>query len=424
MVVVIINDNAEINGGAAKTAILSARALADRGHTVHFLCAVPGIAEELRHPLITVVCSDQYEILNDPHRLRAFAQGWWNHKAERVAQSLFAKLNPAETVVHVHLWAKALSSSVVRVAIQAGFMTLCTLHDFLLACPTGTLFQHHAQTICSLKPMSAACIQSNCDTRSYPQKLWRVGRQAIQSTVGGLPQGIQAFIAHSDLVADVMRPYLPGSAPIYRLPIYTQAHDGGPALPEEHERFVYIGRLVREKGVLLLARAADAEQLELTYVGAGPLAEEITSIHPTAEITGWQDHASTVHHLRRSRALIFPSLWYETLGLVVLEAASQGIPSVVPHRSAAAEIVVHGVTGLHFRTGDEKDLRSQLRRLQDPGSARSLGRAAYEQFWKSEYASPNVHISSLEQVYATTLKRRQQQSTECHPLPIPTEETT
>ena len=131
-----------------------------------------------------------------------------------------------------------------------------------------------------------------------------------------------------------------------------------------------------------------------------------------------------MHHLRRSRALIFPSLWYETLGLVVLEAASQGIPSVVPHNSAAAEIVTHGVTGLHFRTGDEVDLRAQLRRLRDPELARRLGRAAYEQFWSSEYASPDAHISSLEHVYATTLKRRQQQSTECHPLPIPTEETT
>ena len=268
MVVVVINDNAEINGGAAKTAIMSARALADRGHAVHFLCAVPGIAEELRHPLISVVCSDQYEILNDPHRVRAFAQGWWNRKAEALARSLFAKLNPAETIVHVHLWAKALSSSVVRAATQAGFMTVCTLHDFLLACPTGTLFQHHTQTICSLKPMSAACIQSNCDTRSYPQKLWRVGRQAIQNSVGGLPPGIQAFIAHSDLVADVMKPYLPRSAPIYRLPIYTQAHDAGSALPGDYGRFVYIGRLVREKGVLLLARAAAAEAMGLTYVGS------------------------------------------------------------------------------------------------------------------------------------------------------------
>ena len=38
--VVIINDNAHVNAGAAKVAIQEAVGLADRGHRIYFVCAV------------------------------------------------------------------------------------------------------------------------------------------------------------------------------------------------------------------------------------------------------------------------------------------------------------------------------------------------------------------------------------------------
>jgi glycosyltransferase involved in cell wall biosynthesis len=107
--------------------------------------------------------------------------------------------------------------------------------------------------------------------------------------------------------------------------------------------------------------------------------------------------------LRKSRALVFPSLWYETLGLVVLEAAAHGIPSIVPDFSAAREIVEDGVTGFHFKGGDESDLRSKMRKLQDPEVAARLGRAAYDHFWASPFSSLDAHISSLQEIYENML---------------------
>jgi glycosyltransferase involved in cell wall biosynthesis len=96
-------------------------------------------------------------------------------------------------------------------------------------------------------------------------------------------------------------------------------------------------------------------------------------------------------------------LWYETLGLVVLEAAANGIPSIVPDTSAAREIVIDGVTGLHFRGGDEQDLRAKMRLLQDPELAATLGRAAYDRFWSSDFAHRDAHLVALEAIYAKLL---------------------
>jgi glycosyltransferase involved in cell wall biosynthesis len=402
--VIILNDNAHVNGGAAKVAIQEAVGLADRGHAVYFVCAVQPIALELTHPNISVICSHQHDLLANPNHLEAFVQGWWNTKAARITRQLLNQLDRSDTIIHLHVWSRALSASTVRAALDSDIPVICTLHDFTLACPNATFFNHTSQQICHLRPLSAACLLTNCDTRSYSQKLWRVGRQFIQKQIGHAPDGIKHVIAHSGLASEVMQPYLPPDCTIHTLPIYIESTYYPPAHPETNETLVYLGRLVREKGVLLAASSAAANDVPLTFVGSGPLAEQIRAAYPKAIVTGWVDHASSVKHLRNSRALIFPSLWYETLGLVVLEAAAHGIPSLVPDTSAAREVVLDGVTGLHFKSGDELDLRARMNQLQDSDLVRTLGRAAYDHFWSSDYSSLKAHISSLEAIYRKVLQ--------------------
>jgi glycosyltransferase involved in cell wall biosynthesis len=404
--ILIINDTAHVNGGAAKLAISEAIGLADRGHSIFFLAAVKPIAPELSsHPNIKVCCTDQFDLLADPNRLRAFLQGWWNRKALRAAQDLVKPLHADDTLVHLHIWSRALSSSVARAVLDAGLPVVCTLHDFLLACPTGTFFLHREEKICELTPMSAACIGTNCDTRNYSQKLWRVGRQMVQQHFGHIPSHLTDYIVHSKLAYDVMRPYLPVDATVHAVNGYIEATKTEPASPGQNTEFVYLGRLVREKGVTMLARCAAAEGIPLTFIGSGPLEGEVRQAYPKAAITGWVDRAGSVSYVRSARALVFPSLWYETLGLVVLEAAAHGIPCIVPDTSAAREMIEDGVTGLLFQGGNESDLRATMRRLQDSQVASGLGRAAYDRFWASDFASLDAHIASLEGIYRKMLQR-------------------
>jgi glycosyltransferase involved in cell wall biosynthesis len=403
--VIIINDTAHLNGGAAKVAIDEASGLADRGHQIYFVCAVRPVARELIHSNITICCTEQHDLLGNPNPLEAFAQGWWNKKAADMTEQLLSRFRGSDdTIVHLHIWSRALSASTVRAALDSGIPVVPTLHDFGLACPGATFFNHTQQEICNLRPLSSACILTNCDTRSYAQKLWRVGRQIIQKQIGHAPAGMTHAIVHSRLAREIMQPYLPQHCTIHNLPIYIEATRYPPAIPEGNDDLVYLGRLVREKGVLLAARSAAAEDIPITFVGSGPLSEEIQAACPKAVVTGWVDQATCVRYLRKARALIFPSLWYETFGLVVLEAAAHGIPSLVPDTSAARDVVLDGVTGFHFKSGDELDLRARMKQLRDPDLVRAMGRAAYEYFWSSAHCSLEAHISSLEAIYRKVLR--------------------
>lgn len=401
--IVIFNDNARVTGGADKIALGSALGLARRGYQVELLTATTPIAPELLSvPRLSVHNTDQYEILHDPSRLRAATQGLWNTKSYRAASTLLDGLRPEDTVVHLHLWAKALSSSVIRAAAERGFRIVCTLHDYLLSCPVGTWFDHTEQRICTRVPLSASCLMAHCDSRSYADKLWRTARTLVQSTVGKLPSGLSDIIAISDMVISVLRPYLPPEVRVHRLSNFTDVVRRERVDAAANSPFVFSGRLVKEKGPAIFAQAARAARVPALFLGEGECRDAIIQAMPQAVISGWLLPDQSLQQLRRARALVFPSLWYEAQPLIILEALAQGIPCVVSETSAAREMIIPGRTGLLFRTGDVADLQDKLAQLHDDELVDRLSRNAYEEYWKSPRTLES-HLDGLTDIYHTML---------------------
>lgn len=413
--IIIVNDFAHVNGGTATIALGSAKGLAKRGFRVTLFSAVGPVDPDLCEvDGLEVVCLGTAQILEDPNRLRAMATGIWNRAAGDRFRALLANCDRERTVVHVHGWTKALSASVVRAALEERFPVVLTLHDYFAACPVGTFFQFPQKQICPLRPMSAECVALNCDSRHYSHKVWRVGRQWVQTHPGMLPTGIREFISISDLSEEVLRPYLPAGSRVHRVCNFTEVPKTEPVRVEENSLFAYSGRFSAEKGVELFAQAAAKTEVPVLFLGEGSLRGEIQRLAPQAEFTGWLPAAKAREELRRARVLVFPSLWYETQGLVVAEAAAMGIPAIVPDTCAAREWVADGVTGLWFKGGDANSLEQRLRELRDqPKLAAELGRKAYERYWEHP-ATVDAHCRGLEAVYGQMLGKTPVPETEAH----------
>lgn len=401
--IIILNDNARVTGGADKVALASAVGLAARGYRVELLSATTPIAPELLSvPRLTVHSTDQYEILHDPSRLRAATQGLWNAKSYRAASNLLDAFNPQDTVVHLHLWAKALSSSVIRAAAERSFRIICTLHDYMLSCPVGTWFDHTEQRICTRKPLGVSCLMAHCDSRSYADKLWRTARTLVQSTAGKLPSGLSDVIAISDTVITALRPYLPPQIHVHRLSNFADVVRQERVDAAANSSFVFSGRLVKEKGPEVFAKAANSAGVPALFLGDGECRAAVSAAMAQAEISGWLSHEQSLKQMRRARALVFPSLWYEAQPLIILEALAQGIPCVVSDTSAAREMIIPGKTGFLFRTGDVDDLKEKLNQLRSDELIDQLSRDAYEHYWKSP-CTLQTHLDGLTDIYHTML---------------------
>jgi glycosyltransferase involved in cell wall biosynthesis len=199
-----------------------------------------------------------------------------------------------------------------------------------------------------------------------------------------------------------MRPYLPDKAPItiLRNPVDCQEH--GPADVEANAPFIFIGRFSKEKGVLLFAEAAAKLGIPAVFIGDGEVRAEAEKIYPQGQFTGWIPATEVGDWVRRARALVFPPLWYETLGLVVVEAASYGVPAIIADRCAATDFVQDGVSGLWFEHGSVDSLCEKLQAMQKPGLAGELGRRAYEWYWADPWSTER-HVQELIEVYRETL---------------------
>lgn len=399
MNIVIVNDSGHINGGAAKIALSSAIGLAVKGYRVTYFCAVEPIDQGLRDHGVEVVCTGQQEILKDCNRIRAAIQGVWNSKAPRVLDRLLKKLPVQETIIHLHSWTKAISSSIMPVVRRHRVRGILTLHDYFIGCPNG-FYNFQTQEVCALPPLSGKCLVTNCDARKRSHKVWRLARHIIQKNMGGIPGGIKEFIVNSDFSYRVLRPYLPQGARVYHIPNPIDVGKESGAAVASRDEFLMVGRLNLEKGCLTFAEASQQVGCKTVFVGEGEIGEQILHLNPAAHITGWLPPPEVQRWLSRARCLVFPSLWYETQGLVVLEAAAKGVPAIVSDGCAARDSIVHGETGLLFRKGDVGDLRDKLLMMQDPGLAEYLGRQAYERYWANPCTLEN-HVDALASVYSS-----------------------
>lgn len=152
--------------------------------------------------------------------------------------------------------------------------------------------------------------------------------------------------------------------------------------------FVFIGRLVPYKGLLVLLEAlAGLPEATLDIVGTGPLLGRLQRRCAEPDLAGRvrlrgdvPDHDLPAL-LGRSRALVLPSQdCSETFGLVLLEAMAAGLPLVTSDLpTGVRELNRPGETGWLAARGDALDLRRQLAAvLVDPAEARRRGQAGRE----------------------------------------------
>jgi glycosyltransferase involved in cell wall biosynthesis len=103
-----------------------------------------------------------------------------------------------------------------------------------------------------------------------------------------------------------------------------------------------------------------------------------------------------------ARCLVFPSLWYETHGLVVSEALARGVPAIVSRMTGARDLIQDGVNGLVVDPRNKSDLLRCLDVLADDSQAEAMGMNAYELYWRNP-PSIDSHVDSILKIYREIL---------------------
>ena len=403
MTVIVVNDFAFVNGGAAQVAIITAKLLAKMGHRVVFFAAVGPIGQELKDVKnLSVVCLNQKDILRDANRLRAVVQGVWNFRAAKVFSSILSDCSPHDAVIHIHALSKSISSSIIPVAKRKGFRVVYHLHDYGIACPNLGFYDYQKGEICSRRAMGISCVLHHCDNRSPLHKGWRVLRQFVQYHLGGLPNNVDTMIYISEFSRKLLESYLPKEQRLAFLPNLLEVKRTERVQAEKNQAFLFIGRFAPEKAANLFAHAAMRLSIPAVFIGAGECEIELRKICPEAEFPGWLSHEDVESYFSSARALVFPSKWYETMGLSVAEAVAHGVPAIVSDACAARDEIVDGATGCLFSSGDVDSLCRKIKFFQDDEVVQRFSERAYQDYWQQERDGES-YVNELLEIYNRTL---------------------
>jgi glycosyltransferase involved in cell wall biosynthesis len=168
-------------------------------------------------------------------------------------------------------------------------------------------------------------------------------------------------------------------------------------------KFLYVGRLSKEKNLGLLADAfTDVIQAgflsRLVIVGDGPYRDELEKkLHGYPVLfTGFLHGEELATIYASSDVFVFPSTT-DTFGNVVLEAQASGIPVIVSDEGGPKELMVPGETGFVVKANDRAELsRAMAYFLYNPELSKSMGVHA-RRFIESKAPDPG-------EVYSTILK--------------------
>jgi glycosyltransferase involved in cell wall biosynthesis len=257
-------------------------------------------------------------------------------------------------------------------------------HGFQAICPSGQLVQEPQGSPCPGHFMAgnhAACLRCNARPAAWTSlRLW-------------LLTFVRRWLCRRVAVNVVPTAWL---GRLLKLP-HVEAVPHGVGMPASVARHgdamnvVFIGRLVRPKGLQVLLQAvrslhARGLRFQTSIVGDGPeratLEAGVKADAFGAEVRFLgrltEDEVSALLH--RACVLVVPSLGGEVFGMVVLENMARGIPVIASDIGAFVEVM--GDTGVAFKTGDAKDLAVQLAEvlenpeLRDRLAAASARRAA------------------------------------------------
>jgi hypothetical protein len=126
--------------------------------------------------------------------------------------------------------------------------------------------------------------------------------------------------------------------------------------PDKEDYALYIGRLVKRKGVEVAVQVTRELGIPLVIAGQGSLKNEVEGLdiqEPHVEFVGSVGPKQRCELMGGAQMAFAPTYYIEPFGGVAVEAQLCGTPVLTTDWGAFSETILHGVTGYRCRTFDD-----------------------------------------------------------------------
>ena len=276
----------------------------------------------------------------------------FNWKSYQKVNDCLDKFQP--DVVHIHNVYYDASPAVFFALKKRKMPTVMTIHNYRFGCIQSLLFR--GSSVCQKcldKKNTLWGIKYKCFQDSYLKSAQLVIVNKVNKLVVHYMNPIKKFLFLSQFTKETMSPVLKlkDTEGVIK-PNYVM--DYGYASEEGRDDFyLFVGRLNEQKGLKILINIFKKNGKRLQIIGTGPLEEfvkETVKEYPNIEYLGYANNAFIIEKLKKSKALLVPSITYEGQPMTILEAFSTGTPVFASNIKNLDTIIKNGENGFLFDT--------------------------------------------------------------------------
>lgn len=321
------------------------------------------------------------------------------------ARGLAHKID-ADLVYSLHFLNK-MSPSVLDGFKSTGLPVVARISDFGVICPQGHLF--HNGKICEacIADGFGQVVKRRCVKNSLAGSLIKASAWKLHRFLGSLDR-VNAWVFPSNFTRSKFIEAGMDEAKLHYVPTFIEAEVIIPDF-ETQEYLLYFGRLVEEKGVHELLEAytcVTGDKPRLVIIGDRSDSEYsralVTRYSKEVEFLDFMPKEKLADYIRKAMAVVIPSVWYDNLPNVLLEAYAYGKPVIAPDHGCFNDLVIHERTGLLYNAAEEGALAECLVWSgRNTANLKEMGRAARE--FVLRHHSPETHYEHLLGLFVSLL---------------------
>jgi len=376
MKILFVNEIGGLWGGVEQNILLAIRGLSERGHACHLFC------ERLSDrgvELFTDVCVT----------VSSREQG---HSIKELVE----KIRPQ--VIYAH----KIESAGELLSAGETLRTVRMVHDHDLYCPRRHKYYVHNRHICR-HAAGLICYADLAFLERGPSGAFRYVSIRKHRNRMKEHRSLDLLIAGSRYMVDQLILNGFSRQQIALLPPAVMFTDTRVTAVQQTKRILYVGQLIRGKGVDLLLDALQkcSPEISLDIVGTGNdegmLKERVFDgpLKDRVVFHGWVDHEQLIEMYDQAMCSVVPSRWPEPFGMVGLEAMLRKRPVIGFAVGGIPDWLKDRVTGYLVPAADTAMMAEKITRLtSDPALCRVMGEAG----WKSvhEHFDFSAYIDRLE----------------------------
>lgn len=269
-------------------------------------------------------------------------------------------------IVHCHNTFPLISPSVYYAAWKCKVPVVQTIHNFRFICPNGVLFRNSSVCEDCLKKNSLSwSIHNGCYRNSKIQTLVVVNMLRIHRCLGTYKKINYIFL--TEFNKKKYQKILGNTIKSYIKPNFEYITSPRP-LTEREDFFVFIGRLEENKGVRFLLDSWKNIDKDLYIFGDGSLKDEVelsVKICSNIHFMGFKSQDVIFDYIARSKALLFPSEWYEGFPMSLIEAFALATPIVCADIGNQADIVKNAQAGAVYKLGNKPSFYTAIKEIEE-----------------------------------------------------------